>query len=157
MVIEEVRLYLEIVTYIVTIIGVPVAIYIYIQEKIKERNEREYGTYNALDDKYIDFLKLCLDNKEIDFYDINDKNKKRETEILQNKEIVMFEILFSIFERAYLMYQNHGNKIIKRQWNGWAEYIDDWMKREKTKCAWKYLGKQWDSSFINYINNRKFE
>ncbi len=44
---EKIKSILESLSYLVTILGVPVAIYFYRQEKIKERKEREYGTYNA--------------------------------------------------------------------------------------------------------------
>lgn len=46
--------YLEIATYIITIIGAPAAVFIYWNEQRLQREERTYGTYDALDDKYIE-------------------------------------------------------------------------------------------------------
>ena len=50
--------YFQVAAHIVTILGLPLAIFLYYQEKKKGRRDREYGTYNALDDKYIQFLDL---------------------------------------------------------------------------------------------------
>jgi hypothetical protein len=47
----SVKEFLELSTHVITILGLPVAIFIYYQEKKKDRRDREYGTYNALDDK----------------------------------------------------------------------------------------------------------
>jgi hypothetical protein len=53
---------IQICSNIATILGIPIAIILFINEKRKERRDREYGTYNALDEKYLDYLKLCMEN-----------------------------------------------------------------------------------------------
>ena len=50
---DSVSQYLEIATFIITILGVPAAIFVYIKEQENQRAEREYGTFDALDAKYI--------------------------------------------------------------------------------------------------------
>ena len=45
---------------VVQLIGIPVAIGVYGLNKRRERLDREYGTYHALDDKYIEYLKLAV-------------------------------------------------------------------------------------------------
>ncbi|MGB5157786.1 hypothetical protein [Desulfobacterium sp. N47] len=54
--IASINEYLQIITSVVTILGLPLAVLLFYLEKRKERRDREYGTYNALDDKYIYFL-----------------------------------------------------------------------------------------------------
>lgn len=58
--------YLEIATFIITILGVPFAIFMYLDEQKSQRAEREYGTYDALDDKYIELQQLCLQYPKLD-------------------------------------------------------------------------------------------
>jgi hypothetical protein len=62
---ETITLYLEAATYLITLIGVPVAITVYIREQNLQRAEREYGTFDALDAKYIEVQQLCLEYPEL--------------------------------------------------------------------------------------------
>lgn len=149
---EETKLYLEIATYITTLLGIPAAIYVYLQEKKKARKEREYGTYNALDDKYIEFLNLCLDNTDLDIYHIEREELDNYSTEQVSREIIIFEILISILERAFLMYRDQSSKIKKEQWEGWNAYMEDWLQRENFQRAWKKLGYQWEDNFVKHMN-----
>ena len=120
---------LEALSYVITLLGLPAAIYVYLREHSKERREREYGTYNALDDKYLDFLKLCLENADLNIYPQNLEINVRLTPQQESKKLVLFEILISILERSYLMYRDQSSKIKQNQWIGWNEYMEDWMAR----------------------------
>lgn len=143
---------LEILTYLSTILGIPLAIYLFYQEKKKERIDREWGTYNALDDKYVEFLRLCLENIDLDVFDIRMKSRNKMTNEQKRRELIIFTILISIFERAFLMYRDQSSKIKKTQLLGWNDYILDWTKRDNFRKAWTVLGDQFDVDFINYMN-----
>src|SRR5262245_11715008 len=110
------------------LVGIPVAIAVYVINKRQERLEREYGTYNALDEPYIDYLELCLDNPDLDVSDIPLQGRGAPTPVQQYRELLMFSILISIMERAYLMYQDKSDIIRKSQWEGWSAYIADWCR-----------------------------
>nr|WP_321409923.1 hypothetical protein [uncultured Carboxylicivirga sp.] len=90
--------YLQIASSIVTILGLPLALYLFYNDKKKERKEREYGTYNALDDKYIHFLEMCLEKPELDVIEYSKDECKNNKE---RQEQIMFLILISILERAF--------------------------------------------------------
>lgn len=142
--------YLEILSLLATTLGVPIAIYIFFKEKQKERRDREYGTYNALDDKYLDFLNLCLSNVDLGIYEMSNKELTEEQKIRAN---IIFEIHVSLIERAFLMYQGHSDKIKKNQWSGWNTYIEDWMEYERFRESWKTtLSSQYDTEFLTYMN-----
>ncbi|MEM2089827.1 MAG: hypothetical protein QXL88_01915, partial [Candidatus Pacearchaeota archaeon] len=113
---ETIRLLLEILSYIVIILGIPWAIYEFLENKRRERIEREYGTYDALDEKFIEFQNLCLQYPYLDVFDLPDKNPVKLNERQKKEELIAFSILFSIFERAFLMYYNQPSEIRKRQW-----------------------------------------
>ena len=148
-----IKLILEITIAIITIIGAPIAIYLYFKDKRKERLDREYGTYNALDDKYIDFLNICLENIDLGIYEMSEKKDKEfSNEQLIRKKII-FEILICLFERAYLMYKNQDTAVRKKQWLGWNSYMEDWMKVKSFRKAWNsYLNSQYDVNFLNHMN-----
>jgi hypothetical protein len=142
--------YLQAISYIVTIFGLPLAVFLFYHERKKERKDREYGTYNALDDKYIHFLELCLERPELDVFDLpmekNYDKKKRQIQIL-------YLILISVFERAYLMYRDQNNKIKQMQWVGWVEYIQNYCARESFRAEWPNLGPQFDKKFVAFIDS----
>lgn len=63
---------LEALSFLAILLGIPVGIYQYLRAKRKEQLDREYGTYNALDEKYLEFQKICFDHPELDVFDIAD-------------------------------------------------------------------------------------
>ena len=54
--------FFELASYVVTVIGLPVAIGIFFYEQRKERENEEEEQYQHLSDAYNDFLKIVLDN-----------------------------------------------------------------------------------------------
>ncbi|RDH80780.1 MAG: hypothetical protein DIZ80_17305 [endosymbiont of Galathealinum brachiosum] len=147
--------YLEIATFIITIFGLPVAIYIYLQEQKLQREEREYGTYDALDDKYIELQQLCLDYPNLDVFDtpFNKKPDLTEGELKQEEAILLIRI--SIFERAYLMYQREVAKAKQNQWEGWDIEIQEWLERQNFKEIWDIHKQYYDRRFVTYFENKR--
>lgn len=141
----------EFLSYVTAILGVPIALVIYFKKARKERLDREYGTYNALDDKYLEFLNICLNHPDLDIYHIKDKGQKYSKE-QKKRELIIFELLISILERAYLMYRDQGSRVKKDQWMGWNQYMKDWLNRPNFRKAWKKLGNQWDVNFQEHMS-----
>jgi len=69
---------LDIITSFVTITGIPIGIYVYYSNKKKERKQKELEVYNSLDDKYIDFLKLCVEHTDLKI-SIDDRKRRMST------------------------------------------------------------------------------
>ncbi len=151
MVLEFMTPYFELATQLVTIMGVPIAIYVYLREQKEQRVEREYGTYNALDDKYIELQQLCLQYPELDIFDTpKQKTHALSEEQLKQEEAILL-IRISIFERAYLMYQEHKNIIKKSQWNGWLLEMVEWMQRENFRRIWEEQSQYFDLNFKAFL------
>lgn len=150
---EIISQYLEITTFIITILGVPVALYIYKQEQNSQREEREYGTYDALDDKYIDLQQLCLEHPKLDVFDspFDEPNRLSKEEEKQEEAILLIRI--SIFERAFLMYKRENSTAKKDQWNGWEIEIDEWLSRNNFNLIWNTHKKYYDQAFVQYFSN----
>jgi hypothetical protein len=143
----------EILAHIATVLGIPVAILIFFNEKRKERRDREYGTYDALDDKYQDYLRLCMDNPELDVYYAPLESMSESSREQKIRQWAMFEILLSLLERAYLMYQDQSSEIKKTQWLGWDRYMHDYAKHEIFRNLWHRMSAEYDSSFVEYMNS----
>lgn len=135
-----------------TVLGIPIAIILFVNEKRRERREREYGTYHALDEKWTDFLKLCMQYPEFDLYDLPLGRKIRLSPEQRIRQFAMFEILLSLLERAFLMYRDQSNRIKKAQWAGWNEYMHDYAERETFRRLWQLRGKEYDEEFMKHMN-----
>ena len=84
----------EILQYVSVILGIPIVLVQYISSSRKERQDKEYETYNALDEKFIDYLKLCLDHPNLDIFDLSDKKLNELVKNQSKEEIIILTILF---------------------------------------------------------------
>lgn len=143
--------YLDAISKIVIILGLPLAFIQYKITKRKEKRDREYGTYNALDEKYLEYQRLCLRFPYLDIFDLPDKKPRELDEIQKKEELILFTMLFSIFERSYLLYIDQYSRIKKKQWIGWDTYIKSFCQRENFLRAWKASGSTFDTEFEKYM------
>lgn len=146
--------YLEMATFVITILGLPAAIYVYLKEQKQQRIEREYGTFDALDEKYIEIQQLCLEHPELDVFDSPYESPKSLNEEQKKQEEAILLIRISVFERAFLMYQRASTDQQKGQWLGWEEEIKEWFERDNFKATWTEHGSYFDQSFYEYFNQQ---
>jgi len=96
-------------------------------------------------------MKKTGDATETQLGDIEIKTKVSEIEEPKIKQIVAFEILTLIFERAYVLYLDKSKKIRNKQWTGWEDYIKIWLDDEEYKVSWSKMGDTWEKDFENYM------
>jgi len=145
---------LESLSYIALLVGIPFGIYQYYRAKKREQLDREYGTYNSLDEKYLEFLNLCFQHPQLNIFDIPDETPDKVDTQQLKQELIAFTILFSILERAFLMYHDQSTEIKRKQWSGWEEYIGDYCLRENFRSAWLINGKSFDLDYQSYMEGR---
>ncbi|MCD8528479.1 MAG: hypothetical protein LRY27_00500 [Chitinophagales bacterium] len=119
---------------------------------IKKKNRtkaKEYETFHSLDEKYIEYLNLCLNNAELDVYLYSEESVKG----ISKKELIIYEMLISLFERAFLMYSDQSDEIKRNQFEGWVGFMKDFAQKDKFLKAWNVIGNQWDENFTNFMNN----
>jgi hypothetical protein len=150
---KEILDFIDALSKIVVIFGFPLVIVQYRITKRKEKRDREYGTYNALDEKYLEYQKLCLQYSDLNIFDITDKEPKLLNEKQKKEELILFTMLFSIFERAYLLYIDQYSHIKQKQWIGWDTYIKSYCKRDNFLDAWKISGSTFDIEFEKYVQD----
>jgi len=134
------------------VLGVFAGLFKYWKTTKKEQLDREYGTYNALDDKCLDFVKLCLQRPHLDIFDVVDREPKSLTDEQKKEEQSAFTILISIFERAFLMYRRQSSKLRDKQWSGWEEYIKSFATRQNFRDAFSVSGRTFDTEFQEYMD-----
>jgi hypothetical protein len=141
----------ELLSYIVTVVGLPCAIVAYILEQRKERENEEEEIYQRLSDEYREFLKLVLDNADLHL--LRREGVRQElTEEQKERRLAIFGILVSLFERAYLLvYEDDMDKKARRLWRSWEDYMIEWVRRVEFRDALPNLLEGEDEAFTQYI------
>jgi len=141
----------EFLSYVVTVIGLPFAIVVFLLEQRKERKNEEEEIYQRLSDEYREFLKLVLDNADLQL--LRRDNSARELTPEQNeRRFALFGILISLFERAYLLvYEEDMDKQSRRLWKSWEDYMREWVRRSEFREALPELLEGEDEDFTRYI------
>src|SRR5258705_4667439 len=125
----------EVLSYVVTVIGLPLTIIMFIYEQRKERRNEDEEIFQRLSDEYREFLKLVLDNADLQL--LRRQSVRREfSEEQKERRLAIFGILISLFERAYLLvYEVHMDRKTRRLWQSWEDYMREWVRREEFRDA----------------------
>lgn len=140
----------ELASYMVTVIGLPLAIFVFIFEQRKERDNEEENVYQLLSDNYQDFLKIALDNSDLHLFSA-EKTPQLSAE-QEERMLIIFSMLISLFERAYLLlYEDDMSDKQKRRWSSWEDYMIEWLNRSDFRNLLPILLRGEDPGFVVYI------
>ena len=137
--------------YLVETFALPFAIVVFVIERRKERYAEEEEIYQRLSDEYTNFLKLVLDNSDLQLLRKNASLSQLSEEQMERK-LALFGILVSIFERAYLLvYEERMSKQTRRLWSSWEDYMREWCRRSDFRKALPDLLEGEDPDFRKHI------
>lgn len=141
---------LELASYVVTVFGLPFAIGAFLIEQRRERENEEEEGYQLLSDAYNDFLKIVLANADLR---LRSSTALHDPTPEQNeRRVVIFDMLISLFERAYLVsYKPEMSPTEQRRWNSWDDYMREWLRRDDFFNALPLLLRGEDPEFQKYI------
>jgi hypothetical protein len=141
---------LELGSYAVTVFGLPFAVWVFLVEQRKERENEEEEAYQHLSDAYNDFLKTVLAHADLQLRSA--AALPHPTPEQNERMLVIFDMLISLFERAYLVaYKPHMSPAEARRWNSWDDYMREWCRREDFFNALPLLLRGEDPDFQQYI------
>lgn len=139
-------------SYLVTIIGLPLALLTFVWEQRKERRNEEEEIFQRLSDEYREFLKLVLDNSDLHLLRREGGAPRRITPEQAERRQAIFGILVSLFERAYLLvYEVKMSRHTCRLWRSWEDYMREWLRRSEFREALPALLEGEDEEFTAYI------
>lgn len=140
----------ELLSYVVTVFGLPLAVAVFIYEQRQERLNEEDEVYQLLSDNYQDFLRIVLENPDLHLF--TSARSENLTDEQQERMLIIFSMLISLFERAYLLlYQPPLGRIQQRRWASWEDYMAEWCERGDFHTALPHLLRGEDPEFIAYI------
>ena len=141
---------LEIASFVVTVIALPFAVWVFVAEQRKERENEEEEAFQHLSDAYNDFLKVVLDNADLQLR--SSAALPNPTPQQNERMLVIFDMLIALFERAFLVaYKDAMNPTEQRRWNSWDDYMREWCRREDFHNALPLLLRGEDPAFQAYI------
>lgn len=140
----------ELLSYVVTTIGLPIAIGVFLYERKKERDNEEDEVYQLLSDNYQDFLKVGLANPDLRLFS-HEQTRERSAE-QRERMLIMFNMLVSLFERAYLLqFEKKMTAKQRRRWSSWEDYMREWCRRDDFRALLPTLLEGEDAEFGDYI------
>lgn len=140
----------ELASYIVTVIGLPLAIVLFLYEQRKERANEEDEVYQLLANAYNDFLKVVIDNADLHLRsnaptpDLTPEQRER--------MLAVFDMLISLLERAYLTaWSPNMTPEQARRWNSWEDFMREWIRRDDFYQRLPELLRGEDPEFAEYM------
>jgi len=140
----------ELASYVVTVIGLPLAIALFLYEQRKERANEEDEVYQLLSNAYNDFLRVVIDNADLHLRsnaptpDLTPEQRER--------MLAIFDMLISLLERAYLTaWSPDMTPEQKRRWNSWEDFMRDWVRRDDFYNRLPELLRGEDPEFAVYL------
>lgn len=142
----------ELLSYIVTVVGLPLAIGVFLYEQRKERENEEEEVYQLLSDNYQDFLKVALENPDLRLFSSDETTTLNADQ--KERQLIIFVMLTSLFERAYLLlHEENMSEKQARRWNSWEDYILEWCSRPDFRVELPRLLHGEDPSFVRYVEH----
>ena len=142
--------WLEALSYLVTIVGLPLAIVVFMLDRRRDRQNDEEEIFLRLSDEYADFMCLVIDNADLRLRSPTPPIDL--TEEQQERKLALFAILVSLFERAYvLVYEEDMGRQQQRLWQSWQDYMHEWCQREDFRAALPPLLAGEDPGFVATI------
>lgn len=129
------------------------AIVVFMYEQRRQRQNEEEELYLRVSDEYTEFLKPVLDNPDLQLF----RKHSSETPLTdeqKERKLVVFSLLISLFERAYLLvYEEHMDRQSQRMWQSWEDYMREWCQRRDFREALPELLTGEDDDFCAHIRN----
>lgn len=142
----------ELLSYIVTVIGLPLAIVVFAYEQRRERQQEEEEIHQRLSDEYTDFMKLVLDNADLRLLHRGSAAGQELTPEQLERRFALFNILIALFERAYLLVHEDAMPAqTKRMWQSWEDFMREWCRRPEFRDLLPELLQGEDPAFALHI------
>jgi hypothetical protein len=149
--VETTKDIVQIIFYLSLSVSGPLAVYEYLKARKMDRQAQEYKVYNELDNRLFEYQKLALQYADLDILDLPSKDATRALDKKRKQELIAHAMLFSLFERAYLMFNNQTTLFKDKQWSGWKLFLDELLHRKSVQSAWQLSKHTYDTDFQSFM------
>jgi hypothetical protein len=143
----------QIIFYVSLSISGPLVLFEFLKLN-KERKAQEHKIYDELDNRFFEYQKLALQYYELDILDPPNIGASAKLDKKRKQEMVAYAILFSLFERAFLMFHLQTSRFRLKQWSGWKYFLNDIIRRESVRTSWHLTKKTYDTDFQLFMDRK---
>jgi len=144
-------IYLEALSYVVTILGFPVAIYVFVYEHRRRQRNEESELHRHLSEEYDNFLRLALDNADLLLWRRTSIPASFTEEQFERRDL-LFRMLVSLFEKAHIiLYSDDMDRDARRRWLSWEDDMREWCRRADFRALLPALLEGEDDAFSTRI------
>lgn len=137
---------MELLSYLATVIGIPLALVTFVYQEKKERQAEQEDIYDDLMEHYADIQEKLFEHPELDQHD----TPPASTEDARRQRI-LYEMLVSLFERAFILLYGEDDPAYRRMWNSWEDYIGTWAQKPNFRGALPTLMRGEDPAFVAFM------
>lgn len=135
------------VAALLSIVAIIPAAILFIINQIYQNAQLREEKHRYVTEQYQMFLTLCLEYPEfrleygasVPASELSDDQRYRRD--------ALFDLLTSVFERAYLTYSRRISSHHRTQWDGWDDYVDLYVEREDYRDWWLRINFGGDPTF----------
>lgn len=138
--------FMEFLSYVATVVGIPLAIMMFVIQEKKERQNEQEEIYDKLMGHYTGIQEKLFEYPELDVHD----------RVLDNAEdarrqYILYQMVVSLFERSFILLASEPDPAYQRMWNSWVDYIREWSARPNFRAALPRLMEGEDKDFVAYM------
>lgn len=139
--------FFELLSYVATVVGIPLAIATFALQEKKERQNEQEEIYDKLMDHYSEIQEKLFEYPELDTHTepLKDPESAR-------RQYILYEMLISLFERSFILLESEKDPEYQRMWNSWVDYIREWLDKPNFVNALPRLMRGEDPDFVAYIS-----
>ncbi len=138
----------EMLSYVVTVLGLPAAIFLYFKDNSKERLVEQQEIDGQLKEEYNDILDNLIEHPELDRHD----HALSGDQALQQARI--YQKLIGCFETSFIRLYDRPERELQRMWYSWQDIIDEWLRQPNFAQALPQLLVGEDENFAIYMEQR---
>lgn len=142
----------QIIYYITLSVAGPLALLEFLKARKADRRANEYKIYDELNDRFFEYQKIALEYYDLDILDVPNNDPSLAFDKKRKQEMVAHAMLFSLFERAFLMFHQQEDQFRLRQWSGWKHFLNDFIRREAVRAAWRISRETYDTDFQQFMD-----
>lgn len=142
----------QILYYVSLSVSGPLVVYEFLRARRTLRQAQEFNVFNELDNRLFEYQKLALLHPDLNILEVPGVNLTARVDRKQKQELIAHAMLFSLFERAYLMFQHQTALFKDQQWSGWNLFLDDLLHRDSVQAAWKLSKHTFDTDFQLFMD-----
>ena len=138
----------EMLSYVVTVLGLPAAIFLYFKDNSKERLAEQQEIDGQLKEEYNDILDNLIEHPALDRHD----KPLSGDQALQQARI--YQKLIGCFETSFIRLYDRPERDLQRMWYSWQDIIDEWLRQPNFAQALPQLLGGEDENFAIYMEQR---